>query len=362
VPATGPAQAPGLGSLEQKSKALEAESRQAVVDLYALESRLSQARSDLARIDARAAALEARLASARRAYRAAQRTLAAAQRRLGLQLRLLYERDQPDPIAVILGARSLNEAIDELDGIRRTAQATDSVIAATRSARTLLDRVRTNLTELATRTRAARDRVAATADGLARARAERTDYLARLRREQALTATQIATLERQARQAQARAREVTKQAAAAAAATTPATESNASPTTTEAAVSTDAATTSEPTDPSTPPPAPVDSVSGGDTPPPTATPAPPRPGGTMSVYATGYCLHGTTATGLPVGPGIVAVDPTVIPLGTRMTIPGYGEGVAADTGGAIKGARIDVWIASCAKAAAFGRTVTITFH
>jgi len=45
-----------------------------------------------------------------------------------------------------------------------------------------------------------------------------------------------------------------------------------------------------------------------------------------------------------------------------MTIPGYGEGVAADTGGAIKGARIDVWIASCAKAGAFGRTVTITFH
>ena len=82
----------------------------------------------------------------------------------------------------------------------------------------------------------------------------------------------------------------------------------------------------------------------------------------MTVYATGYCLRGTTATGLPVGPGVVAVDPTVIPLGTRMTIPGYGEGVAADTGGAIKGARIDVWLASCTEAAGFGRTVTITFH
>ena len=41
----------------------------------------------------------------------------------------------------------------------------------------------------------------------------------------------------------------------------------------------------------------------------------------MSVYATGYCLRSTTATGLPVGPGIVAVDPAVIPLGTRMTDP-----------------------------------------
>ena len=82
----------------------------------------------------------------------------------------------------------------------------------------------------------------------------------------------------------------------------------------------------------------------------------------MTVYATGYCLKGTTATGLPVGPGIVAVEPPVIPLGTRMTIPGYGEGVAADTGGSIRGTRIDVWIKSCAEAGLFNRTVTITFH
>ena len=82
----------------------------------------------------------------------------------------------------------------------------------------------------------------------------------------------------------------------------------------------------------------------------------------MTVYATGYCLRGTTATGLPVGPGIVATDPSVIPLGTRMTIPGYGEGVAADTGGAIVGKRIDVWIADCKQAGLFNRTVTITFH
>jgi 3D (Asp-Asp-Asp) domain-containing protein len=82
----------------------------------------------------------------------------------------------------------------------------------------------------------------------------------------------------------------------------------------------------------------------------------------MTVLATAYCMKGTTATGLPVGPGIVAVDPNVIPLGTRMTIPGYGEGVAADTGNGVRGARIDVWIASCTAAAAFTRTVVVTFH
>ena len=48
---------------------------------------------------------------------------------------------------------------------------------------------------------------------------------------------------------------------------------------------------------------------------------------------------GAHRSGLPVGWGVVAVDPTVIPLGTRMTIPGYGEGVAADDGSGIRGAR-----------------------
>ena len=86
-------------------------------------------------------------------------------------------------------------------------------------------------------------------------------------------------------------------------------------------------------------------------------------GRTLSVLATGYSLSGSTATGLPVGWGIVAVDPSVIPLGTRLTIPGYGEGVAADVGGAVQGATIDLWFPTQAQARAWGRrAVTITLH
>jgi 3D (Asp-Asp-Asp) domain-containing protein len=74
-------------------------------------------------------------------------------------------------------------------------------------------------------------------------------------------------------------------------------------------------------------------------------------------------MPGRTATGLPVGPGIVAVDPAVIPLGTRLSVPGYGEGVAADTGGAVQGLTIDLWFPTLAEARAWGRrTVTITLH
>jgi 3D (Asp-Asp-Asp) domain-containing protein len=84
---------------------------------------------------------------------------------------------------------------------------------------------------------------------------------------------------------------------------------------------------------------------------------------TLTVTSTAYSLPGTTATGLPVGYGVVAVDPSVIPLGTRLTIPGYGEGVAADTGSAVQGYTIDLWFPTLEAAHAWGRrTVTITLH
>jgi len=52
--------------------------------------------------------------------------------------------------------------------------------------------------------------------------------------------------------------------------------------------------------------------------------------------------YGIASTGIPVEKGIVAVDPEVIPYFTRVYVPGYGQGLAADTGGAINGRRIDL--------------------
>lgn len=70
----------------------------------------------------------------------------------------------------------------------------------------------------------------------------------------------------------------------------------------------------------------------------------------MHVYATWYNPRSAggniTSTGVPVTKGIVAVDPTVIPYGTRMYIPGYGFGVAADCGGGVKGNMIDLGYAN----------------
>jgi len=76
---------------------------------------------------------------------------------------------------------------------------------------------------------------------------------------------------------------------------------------------------------------------------------------TISVVATGYVAGGRTATGAPAEYGSVAVDPRVIPLGTKLYIKGYGNGIADDVGGAIQGDRIDLCFNSEKQAEEFGR-------
>ena len=67
----------------------------------------------------------------------------------------------------------------------------------------------------------------------------------------------------------------------------------------------------------------------------------------MIFEATAYCYTGNrTATGTWPSRGTIAVDPTIIPLGTRLYVEGYGEGIAEDTGGAIQGHRIDLYMES----------------
>jgi 3D (Asp-Asp-Asp) domain-containing protein len=68
-----------------------------------------------------------------------------------------------------------------------------------------------------------------------------------------------------------------------------------------------------------------------------------------------YGCSGITKIGLPAGHGVVAVDPRVIPLGTKLYIPGYGRAVAGDIGSAIKGGRIDLGFNHLGDALRFGR-------
>lgn len=68
---------------------------------------------------------------------------------------------------------------------------------------------------------------------------------------------------------------------------------------------------------------------------------------------TGY----KTATGIWPKPGIVAVDPAIIPLGTKLHIPGYGKAIAHDTGENIKGYRLDIFFDTYNECINYGRKI-----
>jgi 3D (Asp-Asp-Asp) domain-containing protein/peptidoglycan hydrolase CwlO-like protein len=294
--------------LRAESRGLAVEAQEALLELYALESSLARAERRLAALEERQEGLEREEASARARLRIARSDLSEAERRLAARLQTLYVEGEVDPLAVILGAESLDEALGALDGLGRVATLDGSILQQVRLTRRNLDRA---LRRLAERRAALRDLVeeaAAERDQLASTRAARASYLADLASRRALTGRAIERLTAQASAAQAK-------------------------------------TASLPS-------------SGGGSAAPVPTPTPTIGSGTqMIVASTGYCLRGTTATGIPTGWGVVAVDPAVIPLGTRMSIPGYGEGVAADTGPAVRGATIDIWFPKCSQALAWGRRV-----
>lgn len=97
--------------------------------------------------------------------------------------------------------------------------------------------------------------------------------------------------------------------------------------------------------------------------------APANTGKTLTMRATAYTAYcegcsGITANGTDIRSNpnlkVIAVDPRVIPLGTKVWVEGYGEAIAADTGGAIKGNKIDVFIPTEGQARQWGvKNVTV---
>jgi 3D (Asp-Asp-Asp) domain-containing protein len=74
--------------------------------------------------------------------------------------------------------------------------------------------------------------------------------------------------------------------------------------------------------------------------------------------ATAYSLRGRTASGRPVARGMIAADPRVLPIGTRVRLEAgawTGEYIVTDTGGAVRGRRIDIWTPTAGEALRFGR-------
>ena len=83
-----------------------------------------------------------------------------------------------------------------------------------------------------------------------------------------------------------------------------------------------------------------------------------------SFSASAYCFSGRTSMGHAVRRGLIAADPRVLPLGSKVVInagPWSGTYLVSDTGGAIRGKKIDIWVPSCSEARKFGRRTVQIF-
>jgi peptidoglycan DL-endopeptidase CwlO len=298
-----------VAGLRSANASIASNSQRALLELYSLETRLDQAERRIDALEARSAEVENQRETARKALAVARSGFNTAQAQLAARLRQLYVEGDVDPLAVVLGAQSLDEVVSALDGLDRLATQDKEIIAQLTHAKTALQAASAELAARQSELQGLLADARATRASIAAARNARAAYLAQLRHQQELNQAQIAKLCAQAAAAGEQSAQLTDNAGS------------------------------------------------------TVPPAPPAHGTKVTVSSTGYCIEGNTATGVPTSKGIVAVDPAVIPLGTRMYVPGYGEGVAADTGSAVKGKMIDVWFSSCADAMAWGwKTVTITLH
>ena len=303
LPSGGAAE--GSGELERRAAELRAENaalaqgaRSARAELTTIESRLKRTQAELESFRARAAEVRDRRRAVREQLGIARSSLRAVQQALARRLQTVYEQGETDTLAVVLGSRSLEEVLSAMETLDLTATQDENLLAQARSASVTLASL--------SRTLAGREREleqlaavrAAAAASLAAARSDRLRTIAAVRAASRSNSARISGLEERARTLVA-------------------------------------------------PQLPSSSAANGVH--------------SLTVVATAYALGGTTASGMPVGWGAVAVDPSVIPMGSRLSIPGYGLGVAADVGSAIQGARIDLWFPTLAQARAWGsRVVTIT--
>jgi len=304
-----------ISALKARDAAIVAKTRSAVLGLYSLDLRVNAARARLGSLRVQREHLRAERASLTRQAHLAEVDTKLSEARLASRIRYLYDHGSASTLEIFFGATSLDEAMTEIEDIKRVTSLNDDAIVQLRASKRHLLAVSARLASREKMLTAVTERAAATTTSLLDTRSSRAAYVDGLVRERNLTSAALSRAQAEARAAELRSQQLTGSPPAAAVAT---------------------------------PVGDVQSIPGARV---------------ITVAATGYSLSGHSSSGVPVGFGVAAVDPSVIPLGTHMTIPGYGEAVAADTGGSIRGATIDLWFPSIAAANAWGRrSVTIALH
>jgi peptidoglycan hydrolase CwlO-like protein len=305
-----------IGDLEARSQELDADYRQALTELVAVDSEVNRYNGDITEITQRRTDTQAAIAAEQQRLDEYQARLNERQGALEKRLRGTYKSNDVGYLDVVMGAGDFSDFLNRVDMINYIADEDHELIVAVQDAQKGIEDKIASLSAM-------QDQLAATIDELSGAQANLLDaqsrqqsFVSSLEYEKLAADGQLAQLQAEAASIESRMNQIQQQA---------------------------------------------DYGDGGGE--YVENTSPPAGGGSsFTAESTAYCLGGTTATGMPVGRGIIAVDPNVIPLGSRVHVSGYGDAIAADTGGAIHGNIVDVWL-PCGEAYAWGRrTVTITVY
>ena len=232
---------------------------------------------------------------------------------------MLYESGNVEPLEILFGAKNLDDAISSLDNLSRMSAQGEDVLSQLAAARKLLSTAQANLSQRQAAIEAAATEARATEESLAQTRAARASYLTSLATQRQLNDNQISAFVSRAQAAQARTQELQRVAAA---------QARMAP----------------------------------------ARPRSPRrrwpkaSGPSPSPRPATRCRAARPQVSRSAGASRQSTQ-AVIPLGTHMVVPGYGVAVAADTGGSVVGATVDLWFPTIAQANAWGRrTVSVVLR
>ncbi|MDO8735589.1 MAG: 3D domain-containing protein [Thermoleophilia bacterium] len=305
-----------IGDLEARSQELDANYRQALTELVAVDSEVSRYSTDISEITQRRADTQAAIVGEQARLDEYQSRLTERVGALEKRLRGTYKSNDVGYLEVMMGAGDFSDFLNRVDMINLIADEDRELIVSVQDAKQGIEEKIASLSEMQNQLAASIEELSAAQGNLLGAQNRQQSFVSSLEYEKLSADGQLAQLQAEAADIEARMNQIQQSA-----------ESS--------------------------------DDSGGYV----ENPSPPSGGGSSSTFeSTAYCLGGTTATGMPVGRGIIAVDPSVIPLGSRVHVSGYGDAIAADTGGAIQGNIIDVWL-PCGEAYSWGRrTVTVTVY
>lgn len=306
-----------IGDLEARSQELDADYQQALAELVGVNSDVTRYSGDIAEITQRRADTQASIVAEQARLEEYQSRLNERQGALEKRLRGTYKSNDVGYLEVVMGAGDFSDFLNRVDMINYIAADDRKLIVAVQDAKQGIEDKIASLSEMQNQLATSLDELSSAQASLLDAQSRQQVFVSSLENEKLAADGQLAQLQAEAAGIESRMNQIQQQAD---------TSYN----------------------------------SGGGYAENTSPPA--GGGSSFTAESTAYCLGGTTATGMPVGRGIIAVDPRVIPLGSRVHVSGYGDAIAADTGGAIRGNIVDVWL-PCNEAYSWGRrTVTVTVY